>query len=85
MADGLSKANQRQYSKRKQRYEPYRLAERREINKTVKLIRHLERYPDDECAQKALESLPITARRRGRELLEKRRGLEKGALAEYAT
>ncbi len=54
----MNKANQRQNTRHKAMYEAYRISETREKNKAFKLIRHLERYPDDEVSKKALDKLP---------------------------
>ena len=71
---GISRANQRQGRVNKPRYDRYRRDARREKNKAYKLIRHLERFPEDSAALKALGALPEYCVKSARERLKKARG-----------
>ena len=72
---GMSKANQRQNTRRKAEYTAYRNNEMRGKNKAYKLIRHLERHPTCKTALAALENLPSFCAKAARMLLKNRRAL----------
>jgi len=71
---GMSKANARQNTRYKARYQTYKLNDTREKNKAYRIIKHLERYPDDLTAQKALDKLQSFCVKSARKLLSTRRG-----------
>lgn len=54
---GMSKGKSRRSVRHKSKYLAYRNNDTREKNKAYKLIRHLERRPDDYVAQAALDNL----------------------------
>jgi len=54
---GINKANQRQHTRHAARYLAYRNSERREVNKAIRIIKHLHRHPESQDAQKALANL----------------------------
>lgn len=59
----MNKANGRQNSKRKFRYQPYKDRGLREINKALKLMRHLREQPEDKAAEKALAAISEVSRK----------------------
>lgn len=61
MANAMSKANSRQNSRHKAKYQTYRSAGRREMNKARKILRHIERQglvPPPNELRNALKRLP---------------------------
>lgn len=61
---GINKANQRQSSRHKARYDGYRNSQTREVNKAIKLGRHLTRQPEDKTALTAMENISSIVRKR---------------------
>jgi hypothetical protein len=67
----MNKANGRQNSKRKSRYAPYQLLGRKEINKALKLMRHLRKLPNDKVACDAFTELPELTRDKAEKIYQK--------------
>lgn len=72
----MSKHKQKRSRVNKPKYQAYKNGGVRERNKAYKILRHLERYPDDKQSKKAFESLSSTHRaaatkRRNKELTPK--------------
>lgn len=61
-----SKANQRQNTRHKPRYDRYRNELRRGMNKGARLLKHLERAPGDQVARAAFERLSQLEQRKAR-------------------
>lgn len=70
---GSSKANQRQNTRHKAKYNAYRLSETREKNKARKLLKHQESHPTCETTEAALDKLPVHCVKFARKQLAKDR------------
>lgn len=73
MSGAVNKANSRQNTRHAPQYKRYRAEGRREINKALKLMRHLRKYPDDDTAKDALKHLPEISRTTADRWLQKYR------------
>lgn len=55
---GKKKGGMRKRGRSRARCAAYRAAGKRELSKSKKLRRHLERQPEDDCAKKSWNNLP---------------------------
>lgn len=55
------------------RCEAYKASGRREVNKAIKLARHMARHITDSAAEVVYYTLPSTVRDRAREIVQKRK------------
>lgn len=73
MSGAVNKANSRQNTKHASWFKRYREEGRREVNKALKLMRHVRRFKRDQTAKEALKNLPEMAVRTAERKLQARR------------